>query len=201
MSFAGRLRDDAAMTDNAAMRESKTDQAGRFFWRMPSPVGPLLLVGGDDCLREISFPTGRGARQPRPGWIENRAAFGETIRQIDAYFAGGLTRFDLPLAPQGDAFQQAVWAQLLAIPYGETATYGEVAVAIGQPVAASRAVGVACGQNPLPVVIACHRVVGAGGALVGFGGGLETKKHLLDLEFRVRPPSGTLFAAASGGRQ
>lgn len=166
-----------------------------FFTHAPSPVGPLLLGGSDERLLVVSFPSGHGVRQPKPGWVERRDAFRETIRQLDAWFAGEITDFDLPLAHFGDAFQAKVWNALLAIPYGETRTYGEIARDIGEGVAASRAVGVACGQNPLPVVIPCHRVVGAGGALTGFGGGLETKRFLLDLEFRVKPPAGTLFAA------
>lgn len=165
------------------------------FTRMDSPLGPLLLAGSDERLLAVSFPTGHGARRPKPEWVEDRSAFAGTIRQIETFFAGELTRFDLPLAPQGDGFQTRVWQALLDIPYGETRTYGEIARAVGEDVSASRAVGVACGQNPLPVVIPCHRVVGAGGALTGFGGGLAAKRLLLDLEYRVKPPAGTLFAA------
>ncbi|MCU0790561.1 MAG: methylated-DNA--[protein]-cysteine S-methyltransferase [Nitratireductor sp.] len=161
---------------------------------LESPVGPLMLAGSDAALGMVSFPSGRGARSPKPGWIEDAGAFRETIRQLQAYFAGELTQFDLPLAPEGNSFQLKVWNALLQIPYGSTATYGEIAIAIGEPLSASRAVGAANGANPLPIVIPCHRVIGAGGALVGFGGGLETKKFLLELEFRVRPPKDTLFA-------
>lgn len=169
-------------------------ETAAFYTHAPSPIGPLLLGGSDALLLVVSFPAGHGARKPKPGWIEDRNAFRETIRQLDAWFAGEITEFDLPLAPAGDGFQTKVWNALLAIPYGETRTYGEIARAVGETAAASRAVGVACGQNPLPVVIPCHRVVGAGGALTGFGGGLPTKRFLLDLEFRVRPPAGSLFA-------
>jgi len=164
----------------------------RYAWHA-SPVGRLLLAGSDDCLSSISFPSGRGARKPQPDWVEDLSVFTETIRQIDGYFTGELTGFLLPLAPPANEFAARMRQAMLAIPYGETATYGEIARVIGEPVSASRAVGTACGENPLPIVVPCHRVVGAGGALTGFGGGLETKQFLLDLEFRVRPPADTLF--------
>ncbi len=164
------------------------------FCTLQSPIGPLLLAGSDDALRMVSFPAGLGARKPKPEWREDPAAFRETMRQLQSYFAGDLTQFDLPLSPEGNPFQLRVWKALLQIPYGATATYGEIATAIGEPLSGSRAVGAANGANPLPIVIPCHRVIGAGGALVGFGGGIETKKFLLDLEFRVKPPKDTLFA-------
>jgi methylated-DNA-[protein]-cysteine S-methyltransferase len=164
------------------------------YCHMQSPIGPLLLAGSDEALRVVSFPSGRGARRPKPEWIEDATAFRETIRQLGEYFAGERTAFELPLEPHGNEFQLRVWQALRQIPYGATATYGEIATAIGEPLSASRAVGSANGANPLPIVIPCHRVIGAGGALVGFGGGLATKKFLLDLEFRVCPPKDTLFA-------
>jgi methylated-DNA-[protein]-cysteine S-methyltransferase len=164
------------------------------YCQMQSPIGPLLLAGSDEALRVVSFPSGRGARRPRPDWIEDAAPLRETVRQLGEYFAGERTQFELPLAPHGNEFQQRVWQALRQIPYGATATYGEIATMIGEPLSASRAVGSAYGANPLPIVIPCHRVIGAGGALVGFGGGIETKKFLLELEFRVRPPKDTLFA-------
>ena len=112
---------------------------------------------------------------------------GETAEQLKAYFAGQLTEFDVPLAPPGgSAFERAVWAQIAAIPYGETTTYGEIARAVGNgAVDAARAVGTACNHNPVPVIVPCHRVVGAGGKLVGFGGGLDRKRFLLQLEAPV----------------
>ena len=110
----------------------------------------------------------------------------EVGRQLDAYFAGRLVVFDLPtLVRHGSAFERGVWDAISAIPHGETLTYGEIARALGDP-GAARAVGVACNRNPLPLVVPCHRVVGAGGRLVGFGGGLERKRILLDLEARMR---------------
>ena len=165
-----------------------------FYTHVESPVGPLLLAGSGESLLCISFPSGRGARRPKPGWTADAAPFREAARQLDAYFTGELTGFDLPLEPRGNPFQMAVWAELRRIPYGETASYGDIARRIGEPLSASRAVGAANGANPLPIVIPCHRVIGADNSLTGFGGGLATKRFLLDLEFRVRPPKDTLFA-------
>jgi methylated-DNA-[protein]-cysteine S-methyltransferase len=179
----------ANFPDNPDMAETET-----FFAHLPSPIGPLLLAGSGEGLRIVSFADGRGARKPLPGWKRDDVAFTETTRQLRAYFEGRLTEFDLPLEPVGNPFQLAVWARMRKIPYGETMSYGDVARAIGEPVSSSRAVGAACGENPLPIVIPCHRVVGAGKSLVGFGGGIERKKFLLDLEFRVCPPKDTLFA-------
>ena len=108
-------------------------------------------------------------------------AFKEPIRQLQAYFAGELENFDLPLGPQGTPFQQKVWNELCRIPYGQTISYGELAKRIGNP-NASRAVGLANGSNPIPILIPCHRVIGSSGKLVGYGGGLELKRRLLELE-------------------
>lgn len=165
-----------------------------FYTHVDTPVGPMLLAGDRDRLDCSSFPSGSRARRPGSGWVESGEALAEAARQLRAYFAGELTAFDLPLAPRGNPFQMAVWAELSRIPYGETVSYGEIARRIGEPVSASRAVGAANGANPLPVFIPCHRVIGADNSLTGFGGGLATKRFLLDLEFRVRPPRDTLFA-------
>jgi methylated-DNA-[protein]-cysteine S-methyltransferase len=170
------------------------------FTRAPSPLGPLLLVGTEDALTSIWLPSGRDRLEPDPDWVEARPPFAEAVRQLDAYFAGRLRRFDLPLAPKGTAFQQRVWQALLDIPYGETASYGQLARRIDRP-AAVRAVGAANGQNPLSIVIPCHRVIGSDGRLVGYGGGLPAKSALLALERRiagvpahpVRPRQGLLF--------
>lgn len=105
----------------------------------------------------------------------------EAAEQLDAYFAGDLREFDLPLAPSGTAFQRDVWDAVSAISYGQTASYAEIAAAVGRP-AACRAVGAANGRNPLPVIVPCHRIIGAAGALTGYGGGLDRKRSLLDLE-------------------
>ncbi|MEZ5810143.1 MAG: methylated-DNA--[protein]-cysteine S-methyltransferase [Rhizobiaceae bacterium] len=155
-----------------------------------SPVGPLLLAGSPSRLHFISFPTGRTALRPRADWLRDNEFFPEVGRQLDAYFAGELTEFDLPIGFHGSAFENAVWRALCDIPYGVTVSYGDIARAIGEDVAASRAVGIANGRNPLPIVVPCHRVIGADGTLTGFGGGLATKQFLIDLEARVRPMPG-----------
>ncbi len=148
-----------------------------------SPVGPLMLVADDTGLRRIDFVNGRNPVRSDPQWRESAECLGETVRQLRAYFAGELEAFDLPLAPQGTPFQLAVWNRLCEIPYGETISYGELARRIGNP-NASRAVGLANGSNPIPIVIPCHRVIGSNGKLTGYGGGLPIKEKLLGLERR-----------------
>jgi methylated-DNA-[protein]-cysteine S-methyltransferase len=141
-------------------------------------MGPLGVAADDAGIRAVHF-TGPGGR------LGDHPLLVVATAQLGEYFAGSLTGFDLPLAdPGGTPFERAVWAAIAAIPYGETATYGEIAAQVGEPDAA-RAVGVACNRNPLPIVVPCHRVVGAGGKLVGFGGGLPRKRYLLELEARV----------------
>lgn len=152
-----------------------------FFSFAASPIGPLLLAGDSRALRFLLFSRGSKARGPEPGWVENPEPFREAVRQLDAYFAGELTAFDLPVAPAGTPFQQTVWAELRRIPYGETISYGELARRIGNPTA-SRAVGLANGANPVAIIIPCHRVIGSTGKLTGFGGGLDVKEKLLSLE-------------------
>jgi len=148
----------------------------------PSPVGELAVAVDDAGLCRVRFsphdvPVDPVAARPPP--------LARAVEQLAAYFAGELTQFDLPLSVRGGSrFERAVWAALRDIPYGEMRTYGEIAARAGEP-GAARAVGVACNRNPLPVVVPCHRVVGAGGKLVGFGGGLPRKRHLLELESRV----------------
>ncbi|MDO8909184.1 MAG: methylated-DNA--[protein]-cysteine S-methyltransferase [Pseudohongiella sp.] len=146
-----------------------------------SPVGSLLLAGDGVVLSLISFPEGKAARQPEADWMRRNDAFKPVKQQLSAYFAGELTEFELKLAPQGTDFQRAVWSALEQIPYGETRSYGDIAAQIGKP-EASRAVGAANGQNPLPIVVPCHRVIGSNGNLTGFGGGIECKQFLLRLE-------------------
>jgi len=148
-----------------------------------SPVGALLLVASAEGLAEIHFPS-RGRRaSTNSDWIEEDSALAEPARQLRAYFAGELENFDLPLTPEGTPFQQRVWAELSKIPYGETVSYGELARRIGNP-QASRAVGLANGSNPIPIIIPCHRVIGSNGKLTGYGGGLAIKEKLLALEKR-----------------
>ncbi|HET6860083.1 MAG TPA: methylated-DNA--[protein]-cysteine S-methyltransferase [Streptomyces sp.] len=149
-----------------------------------SPYGPLTLVATDGTLSALYMTEHRhrppeetfGDRDPGP--------FGETVRQLDAYFTGELTEFDLPLHLAGTPFQQRVWAQLQQIPYGETWSYGALAERIGNP-AASRAVGLANGKNPVSIIVPCHRVIGAAGSLTGYGGGLDRKQRLLAFESGV----------------
>ena len=162
-----------------------------YYSHMDSPIGRLLLAGDEDGLRLISFPTGSRTRYVESEWTENDAPFVETKRQLAAYFAGELTEFDLPLAPEGTPFQLSVWRALRRIPYGDTVSYGAIAQAIGRP-SASRAVGAANGANPLPIVVPCHRVIGSTGKLTGFGGGLDTKARLLALERGNADAQGTL---------
>ena len=148
-----------------------------------TPVGRLRLAGDESGLRSISFQNRFSPAAPAENEspLSTEEPFREAIAQLEAYFAGALRRFDLPLAPEGTSFQREVWSALTAIPYGETVSYGELARRLGRP-AASRAVGAANGQNPIPIVIPCHRVIGADGSLTGFGGGLAIKRRLLDLE-------------------
>lgn len=153
------------------------------YTQIDSPVGPLLLVADDAGLRQILFVNGRSHARPDASWKEDKTPFRETIRQLQAYFAGKLENFDLLLAPQGTPFQLKVWKRLCDIPYGETISYGELARRIGNP-NASRAVGLANGSNPIPIVIPCHRVIGSNGKLTGYGGGLPIKEKLLALERR-----------------
>jgi methylated-DNA-[protein]-cysteine S-methyltransferase len=152
---------------------------------LETPVGTLLIAGGDAVVERISFPRHGKAAKPEPGWqVSQRGAVVEAIRQLREYFAGKRTGFDLPLAPKGTEFQRAVWRQLQEIPYGATISYGELARRVGNP-KASRAVGSANGANPLPIVIPCHRVIAGDGSMGGFGGGLPTKEILLALEQRT----------------
>lgn len=144
-----------------------------------SPIGPLRLVADETGLCAVEFHPFDGA----PGERDDQAPLlVETARQLDAYFAKELTEFDLPLAARGTDYQLRVWDVLRDIPYGTTASYGEIAARLGQVPGASRAVGLANGRNPIPVIVPCHRVIGAGGTLTGYAGGLERKQVLLDLE-------------------
>ncbi len=148
---------------------------------LDTPIGRLLLAGAGGSLKRILFPSGSRARGPEPDWERYDDPFRESRRQLLEYFAGRRRQFDLPLAPEATPFQTRVLAALLVIPYGETRSYKDIAVQLGNP-RAVRAVGGANGSNPLPIVIPCHRVIGSNGALTGFGGGLDTKRYLLDLE-------------------
>jgi methylated-DNA-[protein]-cysteine S-methyltransferase len=150
-----------------------------------SPIGPLLIAGDAHALTRISFPENGRPVRPDAGWTESATGpVGEGIRQLREYFAGQRREFDLRLAPEGTEFQKSVWRRLQEIPYGATISYGELAKRVGNS-NASRAVGAANGKNPLPIVVPCHRVIGANGKLVGFGGGLPVKQALLEIEGKV----------------
>jgi methylated-DNA-[protein]-cysteine S-methyltransferase len=149
-----------------------------------SPIGELLLLGDGHALHGLWMLDGPSAESVRPGWTRASGPFEEARGQLDEFFAGRRLAFDLPLAMTGTPFQRRVWHALLDIPYGETTTYGELARRV-KPAGgglAARAVGMANGRNPIAVVVPCHRVVGADGTLTGYGGGLERKRFLLDLE-------------------
>ncbi|MES0838454.1 methylated-DNA--[protein]-cysteine S-methyltransferase [Nocardiopsis tropica] len=149
---------------------------------MDSPVGLLTLVGDGEALGALFTLAKDGSSLSVPAeWIADPAPFAEAVRQLDAYFAGELREFDLPLAPSGTEWQRKVWAGLTTIPYGETASYGQLAEELGRPTA-SRAVGMANGRNPISIIVPCHRVIGADGTLTGYAGGLERKEFLLGLE-------------------
>ena len=151
------------------------------FCTLSSPVGELLLAGDESGLREVGFQNGTHPSRPQPDWQEDPRPFKKAVAQLRDYFAGQRREFDLPLAPEGTPFQLKVWSALRTIPYGETWSYGELARRIRKPKAA-RAVGAANGQNPIPIIVPCHRVIGANGSLTGFGGGLKIKRILLELE-------------------
>ena len=157
-----------------------------------SPVGELTLVGHDGTLAGVYFP--EHVRRPGQESFGPRddAAFPLAAAQLAEYFAGTRTTFDLELAPRGNGFQRKVWAQLIKIPYGQTRTYGQLATALGDP-GLARAVGAANGQNPLSIIVPCHRVVGSNGKLTGYAGGLQRKAFLLELETAPESRLATLF--------
>jgi methylated-DNA-[protein]-cysteine S-methyltransferase len=159
------------------------NEPATFFTVAPSPLGPLTLLGEGDDLVGLYYPSDPNA-VPKQHWRRDAGRLRHAVTQVDEYFAGTRVRFDLPLAPRGTPFQRAVWKLLGEIPFGQTASYGEIARLLGRP-SASRAVGGANHRNPLAIVIPCHRVVGASGAMTGYGGGLDRKRLLLELEARV----------------
>jgi methylated-DNA-[protein]-cysteine S-methyltransferase len=151
---------------------------------MESPVGELRIVEHGGAVSAIEYPPFRTPTDGRPLGDRDDAhpVLVEAVRQLTAYFANELEEFDLPLAPHGTEFQQRVWKELQTIAYGDTASYGEIAHRLGHTNAASRAVGLANGRNPIPIVIPCHRVIGADGSLTGYAGGMDRKQLLLELE-------------------
>ncbi len=147
---------------------------------MKTPVGEIFIAGRDGKLTDVLFRRPRKGF-PGPMWEKSDRPFAEVRKQLAEYFRGERRKFDLKLAPEGTPFQLAAWRQLRRIPYGKTISYGEQARRMGNPKAA-RAVGAANGENPISIIVPCHRVIGADGRLMGFGGGLGKKKRLLDLE-------------------
>ena len=186
-------RPDDIDRDSDSDRQSDSD-GGVFFTTMPSPIGRLTLVGDGRALSAILFEDDERLQEPRArAWTRDDRRLRAAREQLQEYFAGTRAAFDLPLALRGTPFQTAVWRALLRIPFGATASYGEIAAAIGRP-GAARAVGGANHRNPIPIVVPCHRVIGGDGSLTGYGGGEPRKRHLLDLE---RASAGTTAAAAS----
>jgi methylated-DNA-[protein]-cysteine S-methyltransferase len=153
------------------------------FRTMDNPVGPLTLAGQDGRLMHLRM-VDQTCEPSHGGWERDDIAFPEAVEQLKAYFAGERREFDLELEPVGTNFQRRVWEALLTIPYGETRSYGQIAEQIGSP-GASRAVGLANGHNPIGIIIPCHRVIGANGSPTGYGGGLDRKRALLELEQQV----------------
>jgi methylated-DNA-[protein]-cysteine S-methyltransferase len=156
-----------------------------------SPIGPLTLAGHGSVLTNLRM-VDQTYEPSHAGWSPDPGAFADAVDQLDAYFAGELIDFDVELDLGGTEFQQRVWKALLTIPYGETRSYGEIAEQIGAP-GAARAVGLANGHNPVAIIVPCHRVIGAGGQLTGYGGGLDRKQALLELERHRASVNLTLF--------
>lgn len=151
------------------------------FRRLASPLGEILIAGNRNRISLLAFQQGTSPIEVRPEWRESPTGFADAARQIDAYFRGGLTSFELELEVSGTPFQTTVWRALTEIPYGKTVSYREIAERIGNP-RAVRAVGLANSLNPIPLLVPCHRVIGADGRLTGYRGGIEIKRRLLELE-------------------
>jgi methylated-DNA-[protein]-cysteine S-methyltransferase len=177
----------STLTETNANANADTDTAMPLFTTISSPLGELLLRGDGERLHGLHMQAGKRPLAIEPQWTEAPDAFASVTNQLEEYFAGERTAFEIEIELQGTPFQRTVWAALREIPYGETIDYGELARRVGNP-AAARAVGLANGRNPVAVIVPCHRVIGADGTLTGFGGGLLNKRLLLDLEAaRSRP--------------
>jgi methylated-DNA-[protein]-cysteine S-methyltransferase len=153
---------------------------------LDSPIGELLLVGDGDALHRLHMQSGPRPAAIDPRWERREEPFADAAHQLDEYFAGARTEFDVPLALEGHLFEVAVWRTLQEIRYGETISYGKLARRVGDP-GAARAVGLANARNPVAIIVPCHRVIGADGSLTGYGGGVQRKRLLLDLESGVLP--------------
>jgi methylated-DNA-[protein]-cysteine S-methyltransferase len=167
-----------------------------YYHLLPSPIGGLLLVSDGDALTGLFLSDHKGGPAPQPEWRRDEGAFKAVCEQLTEYFAGNLHDFDVRLAPAGTEFQKKVWQELCRIPFGSSISYSELAQRIEQP-AASRAVGRANGQNPISIIVPCHRVIGTDGTLTGYGGGIERKKWLLEHEARWRDPVVALISPDS----
>jgi methylated-DNA-[protein]-cysteine S-methyltransferase len=178
-----------------------------YWYEIDSPIGSLLLAGDEQALLQVHFQSGRHRLRPQPQWRHGGAALRAAVVQLEQYFAGHRRSFDLALRLKGTPFQQRVWAELQRIPYGETLSYGELARRLGLS-GGARAVGLANGSNPVPIIVPCHRVIGSDGSLTGFGGGLPIKRALLSLEgadcvadlFSPMQPNGATSHSLSGRR-
>jgi len=159
---------------------------------MDSPIGLLMLAGCKNGLHLINFPSGSQKRKPMPNWQADKNMFAQARAQLAAYFSGTLQIFTIPLILEGSPFQKQVWTALQKVPYGELASYGDIAKALGKP-GAARAVGGANNANPIPIIVPCHRIIGADKSLTGFGGGLPIKKFLLDHEAKYAVIEGRLL--------
>ncbi|MCB0140931.1 MAG: methylated-DNA--[protein]-cysteine S-methyltransferase [Caldilineaceae bacterium] len=169
-----------------------------YYTYFDSPLEPLLLISDGEALTGLFMVEQKYGPEVGADWVEaeNAAPFPQAKAQLDAYFRGELTDFDLPLAPQGTDFQRTVWRELTHIPFGDTVSYGELAQRIDNPKAV-RAVGLANGRNPISIIVPCHRVIGANGTLTGYGGGLHRKAALLTFESTVRTQGPVAFEQAT----
>lgn len=154
-----------------------------------APIGTLLLVRDEQGLTQLQLPAGKHPQVVDPDWVRDDAAFDDVRVELEEYFAGTRREFTVPLHPAGTAFQQRVWTALRGIGYGETTSYGKIASAVGEP-GAARAVGLANGQNPIPIIVPCHRILHADGGLGGYTGGLDKKRSLLAVESGQAPLAG-----------
>lgn len=170
-------------TDLTSAPAAGTADRTTYWTRLDSPLGPLLLTADSSgALTSLTLPGQKSGREVQDSWRHDPGPFRAAEEQLEAYFAGELREFRLPLRTDGTAFRERVWAALDDVPYGATTTYGEIAARVGVPRAAVRAVGGAIGANPLLILRPCHRVIGTNGSLTGYAAGLEQKVRLLTLE-------------------